>query len=70
MSDINEGDYLIVLEDKSHPNLKGSLVKAISVDYNSMYPIFVVSTTGYMHNSYLASEVRLASKEDDPEYFI
>jgi hypothetical protein len=70
MNNIKEGDYLIVLEDRSHPNLEGSLVKAISVDYYSMYPIFVVSTTGYMYNSYLASEVRLASKENDPEYFV
>jgi hypothetical protein len=70
MNTIKKGDYLIVLEDKSHPNLKGKLVKAVSVNYNSMYPIFVICTTTHMHNSYLFSEVRLASKENDPEYFV
>ena len=70
MNTIKEGDYLIVLQDKSHPNLEGRLVKVVSVDYNSMYPIFVVFTTTCMHNSYLVSEVRLLSKENDPEYFI
>jgi hypothetical protein len=67
MRNIKVGDYLIVL---ASDRLKGKLVEAMLVDYSCMYPIFVRSTSAYLHNSYLHTEVRLASKKDDPEYFI